>query len=59
MSSVHRIDVHQHVVPPFYAQALARNLAGRRRWLQYWRPHVPEGAWLPGMIFITRLLHGV
>ena len=23
MSSVHRIDVHQHVVPPFYAQALA------------------------------------
>ncbi len=38
MSSPHRIDVHQHVVPPFYAQALARNLAGRRRWLQYWRP---------------------
>jgi 6-methylsalicylate decarboxylase len=23
MSSPHRIDVHQHVVPPFYAQALA------------------------------------
>ena len=23
MSSAHRIDVHQHVVPPFYAQALA------------------------------------
>ena len=23
MSSTHRIDVHQHVVPPFYAQALA------------------------------------
>jgi len=23
MSSAHRIDVHQHVVPPFYAEALA------------------------------------
>jgi predicted TIM-barrel fold metal-dependent hydrolase len=23
MSTAHRIDVHQHVVPPFYAEALA------------------------------------
>jgi len=24
MSTTHRIDVHQHVVPPFYAKALIR-----------------------------------